>query len=161
MGAWTGKRKRPCPNLDHARSLDRSRSFNHGFFAEPVGLCNLAALGFNFGFGPNRKLGLLPGIEAADHVRNVSETSTLQQAARNHAAIATLAMDGNRTVAIDLRRRNFEVVQRPPDRAFDLSRLPFGFAAYVEHLGRLQAIAQSLHIDLRKICEREACLFPS
>ena len=48
----------------------------------------------NGGLGGRRQLRLLPGVEAADHVDHVV-ACPLQQAARDHAAIAALAVHGD------------------------------------------------------------------
>ena len=50
------------------------------------------------------QLRLLPGVEAADQIADVAEAGPLQQAAGDHAAISTLAVDGDGRLAIDLGR---------------------------------------------------------
>ena len=113
-------------------------------------------------FALDWKVCLLPGIKAANHVGDVLEASSLQQAARDHAAITALTMDRNRPVAVDCWGRYFEIVQRPPGCIFDMSGVPLGFAAHIEHLGSvsLHTIAQNLHRDLWQFSERKSCLFP-
>ena len=52
-------------------------------------------------FALDWKVCLLPGIKAANHVGDVLEPGSLQQAARDHAAITALTMDRNRPLAVD------------------------------------------------------------
>jgi hypothetical protein len=59
-------------------------------------------------FGLDWKFFPLPGVKAADHVADVSETGSLQQAARDHAAVSALAMDCNGLVAVDPSRVSAE-----------------------------------------------------
>src|SRR5580658_6602613 len=84
-----------------------------------------------------RKVRLLPGVEASDYVDYILEAGPLQQAASNHAAIASLAVHSNGNVAIDFRGRDFKVIQGPPGSACNVTGFPFGLAADVQHLQAL------------------------
>jgi hypothetical protein len=70
--------------------------------------------GLNRSFGGDRQFRLLPGVEPSHYINYTLKAGPLQQAARDHAAIASLAVNGNGEVAIDFGRRDFEVIQRPP-----------------------------------------------
>src|SRR5262249_19521654 len=82
----------------------------------------------------DRQSRLLPGVEAASQINNVSKTRALQKAASNHAAVTTFAVHREWTRKINFRWRDFETVKRPPVRAFDMPSDPFWFAAHVEDI---------------------------
>src|ERR1017187_8906902 len=81
-----------------------------------------------------RQFRLLPGIEAAYHNDHVLETGALQQAAGDHAAISTLAVNRYGHLVIHLWRRDSEIVERPPVRAVNVFGIPFGVGAAVSTL---------------------------
>ena len=60
-------------------------------------------LGFYGRAGRNRQLRFLPFAESTADVEHVLKTGPLQKAAGNHAAVAALAMHGQRNVEINLR----------------------------------------------------------
>jgi len=62
------------------------------------------------------------------------EAGALQQAASDHAAIAALAVNRDGRIMANLRRRDSEVIERPPRRVLNVSGVPLGLAADVEHL---------------------------
>jgi hypothetical protein len=62
----------------------------------------------------DRKFRLLPGVEPSHYIDHVLKTGPLQKAAGDHAAIPSLAVNGDGKVAIDFRGRDFEVIERPP-----------------------------------------------
>src|SRR5580658_4488759 len=109
-----------------------------------------------------RKVRLLPGVEASDYVDYILEAGPLQQAASNHAAIASLAVHSNGNVAIDFRGRDFKVIQGPPGSACNVTGFPFGLAADVQHLQALAAhsLAKSFNADLRSCGQRQPRLAP-
>src|SRR5205807_9740906 len=74
----------------------------------------------------HRQAGVAPGIKAADDVDHVLHTGALQQAAGNHAAISALAMDSERQARIEVRSRNFEMIQWEPCRLHNVPRLHSG-----------------------------------
>src|ERR1039458_1454456 len=82
----------------------------------------------------DRQPRLQPDVEPSPHVDHILKTGSLQQAARDHAAIASLAVNGNGNVAIDFWRRDFEVIERPPGCALDVPGFPLRLAANIEHL---------------------------
>jgi hypothetical protein len=56
-----------------------------------------------------------------NHVHHILENGPLQQTARNHTALFPLAVHRHRNIAVDLRRRNLEVIQRPPGSTLDVT----------------------------------------
>src|SRR5216684_3096943 len=84
--------------------------------------------GFDRLFYGHGKFRLLPGVEASANIDNVLKTSALEQAAGDHASIPSLAMHGDVKIAVDFRWRDFEIVQRPPRCAFNVSGFPLGLA---------------------------------
>src|SRR4051794_39396059 len=103
---------------------------------------------------------LLPSIKSARNVDNMRESCTLQQAGGNDAAVSALAMHGQSSVAINLRRRHLEVVERPPDSVLNVRRIPFRLAPHIKYLqfAGLHAHVQLLRCDLRNGREGQARL---
>ena len=63
---------------------------------------------------------------------------------------------------VEFRRRNLEVIQRKPFRTFDMTCLPFAFAANVKHLQAITSlpVRQLLHRDLLHAGQRKPGLLP-
>ena len=109
--------------------------------------------------GRYRQFCFLPGAKSAADVDHVLKTGALQQAAGNHAAIAALAVDRQRNIQVNLRRRNPEAIQRPPRGSFNVTCHPFRFAADVEHAAFCfspAACCNSCTADLAQRCQIES-----
>src|ERR1700681_2921152 len=106
---------------------------------------------------------LLPGAESAADVHHILKAGALQKTAGNDAAIAALAVNGQRNTEIDFWWRNPEPVEGPPCGSVDVPRHPFRFAANIEHLHSVsrELLLQLLHADLAQGGEIESCPFPS
>ena len=74
-----------------------------------------------------------PRVVATSDVRDIGESGTLEQAARNHAAVSALAVNCDRRVRREVRERLAEVVKRVVLRLVDVPGLPLGVATNVEH----------------------------
>jgi hypothetical protein len=60
-------------------------------------------------------------LRSFNHIYHILENGPLQQTTRNHTAVFPLAVHRHRNIAVDLRRRNLEVIQRPPGRTLDVT----------------------------------------
>src|SRR5579864_3664551 len=109
-----------------------------------------------------RKLRLLPRVETAGHIEDILEPGPLQEAAGNHAAVSDFAMDRNESIVIKLWWRYFEIIQGPPVRALQMSRLPLRPSSHIEHLqfAIVQAMIQLSHGDLRSLRQRQPTPLP-
>jgi hypothetical protein len=86
-----------------------------------------------------------PRVVAADDIRDVGKSGTLEQAARDHAAVSAFAMNGDRRVGREVRERLAKIIQGVVLRLVDVPGLPLGIAANVEH-GKLgSACGKLLH----------------
>src|SRR5258705_13940749 len=120
------------------------------------------ALRFGELFGHFRKSGGMPCVEAADDIDDVPMSGSLEQAARDHAAIAALTVNRQWLNGIDVRKRLRESIERPALRLCDVARLPFTVAANVEHTyaSFAQPLMQLLWGNLCCACERKSRLLP-
>ena len=66
MGAWAGKRERPCPNLDHARSLDQSQSSSQRVLSDRSQQGKELPFPARYAFVSIRIRNLTPGTGSAD-----------------------------------------------------------------------------------------------
>src|SRR3954451_18889128 len=57
---------------------------------------------------------LLPGVKASGNIHHVLESGALQNATRDHASVAALAVDRYQAVFFNLRQACFEFIQWPP-----------------------------------------------
>ena len=73
----------------------------------------------------------MPGVEASGHVDHVAVAGSFEQAAGDHAAVSTLAVDGYRAFVINGWQALRKHIERVPLRVSDVSGLPFAFAANV------------------------------
>jgi hypothetical protein len=109
-----------------------------------------------------RQIRLLPGIESTDDVDYVLEPGALQQAAGDHAAVSTLAVNRDGRIVMHLWRGDLEVVERPPDRFRNVPSIPLRLAAYVEHLHSTgpQSPVDFSHGNLRNRGDRKSSVLP-
>src|SRR5712671_6812173 len=91
------------------------------------------ALRFGELLGHFRKSRGMPCVETADDIDHVPMSSSLEQAARDHAAIAALTVNGHRLNGIDVRKPLRKGIESAALRLRDVARLPFSIAANVEH----------------------------
>src|SRR6202050_549457 len=105
---------------------------------------------------------LPPGIESANHIDDVLETRALQQAAGNHATVSALAVNRHGRIVIHLRRRDSEVVERPPGRVRNVRDIPLRLATDVKHLQfvGLQPCIELVYGDLRNSRPGKSRLLP-
>ena len=75
----------------------------------------------------------MPGVETTNDVDHVAMAGAFEQAASDHAAVSTLAMDGEWLAAIHVRQALGEIVEGAILRLRDMTRLPFALATNVEH----------------------------
>src|SRR5208282_3358624 len=106
----------------------------------------------------------MPGIVAADDVYDVLVADFQEQAARDGAAVSTLAVNGDGTLLAEMREGLGEAVEGIPLGRFHVAGLPFRFAAHIQHA---HAAAQQFFLELAhgylcKLRQRSpACYHPS